>query len=154
MRAVVGLQILILQLATLALSFQLTARVTVPCLLFLILCLCSNTSRVDMSASLPDPKDQRIVAVVYTSITLQHFSNVTRPNILVDVVSSDHRVYSTNDLTFDSTLHAIACDDFTRSRNLVIGLLHRYNNCRYYCWAEKLMLCRNWASQTKHAVCT
>ena len=38
------------------------------------------------------------------------------------MVSSDHRVYySNNDLTSDSTSHAITCDNFTRSRNLVIG---------------------------------
>ena len=40
--------------------------------------------------------------------------------IPVDVVSSDHRVYSNNDSTLDSTSHAIACDDVTRSHNLVI----------------------------------
>ena len=61
------------------------------------------------------------------------------PNILVDMVSSDHRVYSNN----NSTSQAIACDDFTRSHNLVIVLLCRYNNHRYYCWTEKLMLYRN-----------
>ena len=72
---------------------------------------------------------------MYIMITLQHFSIVTHPNILVDVVSSDHRVYSNNDSTLDSTSRAIACDDFMRSCHLVIGLL-----CRYYCWAEKLLL--------------
>ena len=35
-----------------------------------------------------------------------------------------HRVYGNNDSTSDSTLQAIARDDFTRSCNLVIGLLH------------------------------
>ena len=37
------------------------------------------------------------------------------------MVSSDHRAYSNNDSISDSTSHAIAHDDFTRSRNLVIG---------------------------------
>ena len=55
------------------------------------------------------------------------------------LVSSDHRVCSNNDSTSDSTSHAIACDDFTRSCNLIIGLHRRYNNLRYYCLAEKLM---------------
>ena len=50
-----------------------------------------------------------------------HDNMLTPPNILVDVVSSDHRVYSNNDSILDSTSHAIACDNFTRSRNLVIG---------------------------------
>ena len=83
------------------------------------------------------------------TMTLQHFSNVANinlPNILVDVVSSDHRVYGNNDSTSDSTSHDIArdltCDDFVRSCNLVIGLIRKYNNHRYYCWAEKLMLRR------------
>ena len=92
------------------------------------------------------------IAVVVCIMTLQRFSNVTLPNTLVNVVSSDHRVYSNNDSTSDSTSHVIACDDFTRSRNLVIGLLCRYNNRRYYCWTEKLMLHRNWGLQTKLAI--
>ena len=46
---------------------------------------------------------------------------LTFPNILEHVVSSNHRVYSNNDSTSDSTSHAIAHDEFTRSRNLVIG---------------------------------
>ena len=59
-------------------------------------------------------------------MTLQYFSNVanspsTLPNILVDVVSSDHRVYNNNDSTSDSTSHAIACDGFTTLGNMVIG---------------------------------
>ena len=36
------------------------------------------------------------------------------------MVSSDHRVYSNNDSTLDSISHAIASDDFMRSRNLLI----------------------------------
>ena len=80
--------------------------------------------RMDISALLPDPKGQRIMVVMCIMTTLQHFSNVTLPNILVNMVSSDHRawVYSYNDSTSDSTSHAITCDDFTRSHNLVIGL--------------------------------
>ena len=31
-------------------------------------------------------------------------------------------------------------------------LLCRYNNCRYYHWAEKLMLHRNWALQIKPTI--
>ena len=76
----------------------------------------------DTSASLPDPKGQRIMVVVCITKTLQHFSlNVTLLNILVDIVSSDHRarVYGNNDSISDSTSHTIARDDFMRSRNLV-----------------------------------
>ena len=62
MQAVSGLQILILQLifSALSISFQLTARVTVPCLWFLhpmSLLKYFKTS----GPSLPDLKDQRIV---------------------------------------------------------------------------------------------
>ena len=57
-----------------------------------------------------------IMVAVYIVMTLQHFSNVTCPNILVDVVSSDRRVYSNNDYASDSTSHAIARDDVMRSR--------------------------------------
>ena len=103
---------------------------------------------------LPDPKGQRIMVVVYIAMTSQHFSNVTCPNILVDVVSSDHRVCSNNDSTLDSTSHATAHDNFTRPCRLVAGYLHRYNNCRCYCWAEKLILCRNWTLQTKPTIYT
>ena len=78
--------------------------------------------KVEISASLPDPKGQRIMVIVYnhddTAVLLQF--NLSK--ILVNVVSSDHRVYSTS----DSISHAIACDNFMRSRNLVIGLLRRY----------------------------
>ena len=41
---------------------------------------------------------------------------------MVSSEGSDQRVYSnTVDSTSDSTSHAIVCDDFTRSHNLVIG---------------------------------
>ena len=139
---------------TLALSFQLTACVTVLCLRFLYptyVCLCSNIYKgVDISASLPDPKGQRIVVVVYITMALQHFSKVTRPNILVDVVSSDHTysLYNYIILMIQPWIqYTIVRDDFMRSHNLVIGLLRRY-----YCWEEKLMLHRNCALQTKPAV--
>ena len=64
MQAVMGSQILILQLATLALSFQLTARLTVD-FSILRMSLFKYFKRVDISALLPDPKGQRIVVVVY-----------------------------------------------------------------------------------------
>ena len=86
-------------------------------------------------------------------MTLQHFSNLAnfpKHPCRCGIFWSQSLHY--NDSTLDSTLHAIACEDFTRSRNLVIGLLHRYNSCRYYCWAEKLILRRNWASQTKSTI--
>ena len=136
MRAVVGSQILILQLLFVSAHCMCHSSVLVISLSYISV----------QEWTLPDPKSQRIVVVVYITTTLQHFFNITHPNILVDVVSSDHRVYSDNDSTSDSTSHTIqgACDDFT---DQVIGLLSRY-----YCWADKLMLCRNWASQTKPTV--
>ena len=144
MRAVVGLQILILQLllhfcfSSLHMSqFRDSGFISVQIL-----------QRMDISTLLPDPKGQRIMVVVYITMTLQYFSSVTCPNILVDVVSSDHAVYSNNDLTSDLTSHAIARDDFTRSCTSLGNRLLR----RYYCWAEKLMLHRNWALQTLYSI--
>ena len=102
--------------------------------------------RVDISALLPDPKGQRIVMVVYNNIA--HFSNVTFPNILTDMVFSVVIMIQPL-IQLYKPLHVTV---FTRSRNLVIGLPWRYNNHRYYCWAEKLMLHRNWALQAKPAV--
>ena len=62
MQAVLGLQILILQLVFTALSFQLTSRVTIPCLWFLHpMSLFKYFKMVDISASLPDLKGKRIV---------------------------------------------------------------------------------------------
>ena len=90
------------------------------------------------------------MVVVYIVMTSQHFSNVAGPNILVDVVSSDHRVCSNNDSTSDSTSHAIAHDDFTRLQSLVAGDIIIADIS--YCWAEKLMLCRNWTLQTKPTI--
>ena len=42
---------------------------------------------------------------------------------------------------------------FMQSHDLMNEWACRYYNRRYYCWAEKLMPCRNWASQTKPAIC-
>ena len=160
MRAVTGSQILILQLAVFAFSFQLTACVTVPCLWFPYpMSLFKYYKRVEISDSLPDPKGQRIIMVVCitcmttycstSSMQLAQTSLACRCGILWS-----HRIYSNNDSTLDSTLQAINIvhDDFTRPHNLVKGLLCKYNNRRYYCRAEKLMLRRNWASQTKSAI--
>ena len=78
----------------------------------------------DTSALLPNPKGQRS-RWLCESRARQHCNTspmqLTLPNIIVDVISSDHRVYSNNDSTSDSTSYAIASDDFMRSHNLVIG---------------------------------
>ena len=58
-------------------SLHVSLFLTCTCDYF-ILCLCSNTSREDTSALLPNPKGLRIamgVWIMYT-MTLQHFSNV------------------------------------------------------------------------------
>ena len=52
----------------------------------------------------------------------------------------------------DSTSYAMAHDEFTRSRNLVIGYFADIIITDITAWAEKLVLCRNWASQTKPAI--
>ena len=122
MWAVTGLHTLIPWLAMLAFSFQLTARVTVPdsYLWFLYpMSLFKYFKRV-LCCLIQRPKDHD--GCVY---------QLTFPNILVDMVSSDHRVYSNNDSTLDSTSQAIAHDDFKRSRHLVIGLLHRYSRTSF-----------------------
>ena len=82
----------------------------------------------DTYALLPDPKRPKdwdgCVNHVHEDIafaTLVLLQCITLPNILIDVVSSDHRVYSNNDSTSASTSHAIAHDDFMRLRSLVIG---------------------------------
>ena len=41
---------------------------------------------------------------------------------------------------------------FMRSHDFMNEWPHRYNYRRYYCWTEKLMLRRNWASQKKPAI--
>ena len=84
---------------SLAFSYQFTALVKVLCLRFLYpMFLFKYFKRVAISALLPDPKGQKI-AVVYASWWHSSTStspNVTLPNILVDVVSSDNRVCNNN----------------------------------------------------------
>ena len=122
MQAVVILQILILQLL---LHFCFSSmHVSQFCVCdFFILCRCSNARGTLLLHCLTQKaKESRCL---YESRAQRHCNTspiqLTLPNIHVDVVSSDHRVYSNNDSTSDSNSHVIACDDFTRSRNLVIG---------------------------------
>ena len=56
-----------------------------------------------------------------------------------DEKHDSNKQWPNNDSTSDSTSNTVARDDFTKLR-------------RYYCWAEKLMLRRNWALQTKPAI--
>ena len=123
MRVVTSLHILILQLLLYLCSSSLYLSQFCASDFFILF---RYFKRVDISASLPDPKDHKIAMVVWvmctTTFHLQHFSSVlTLSNFLVDVVSSDHRACSNNDSTLDSTSHTIACDDCTTSHNLVIG---------------------------------
>ena len=160
LQAVVSSQILILQLLCTFVSTHCTCHSSVRVISFSYVSVQIFQER-DTSALLPNPKGLRIAMVMWIicTTTLHHFSNVesnvlTLPNILVDMVSSDHRVYNNNDSTSDSTSHAIAHDDFTRSSNLVIGYFADIIIITdiSYCWAEKLTLCRNWASHTKPAI--
>ena len=153
MWAVVGLQILFLQLLLHFHFSSLYMSQFRACDFLYPISLFKYFKRVDISAfGCLKQKTKGSWWLCTSRWSSQHFSNVTCPNILVDVVSSDHRVCSINDSTSNSTSHAIARDDFTRPRSLVAGYLHRYNNCRYYCWAEKLMLCRIWTLQTKPTI--
>ena len=43
----------------------------------------------------------------------------------------------------DSTLDATACAAHTIVYAIMIERVSSHNNRRYYCWTEKLMLCRN-----------
>ena len=56
--------------------------------------------RMDISALLPDSNDQRIgVVAVYIMTTLQHFSNITHPNILVDVAFGGGKIGEVGELS-------------------------------------------------------
>ena len=61
--------------------------------------------------------------VVCITTKLQHFCNVTLPNILVNVAvsSASERKSIVITLTVQPRIHVITCDDFTALRNLVIG---------------------------------
>ena len=106
--------------------FQLTAHVTVLCLWFLYpMSLFSNTSKGRHSASLPDPKGQRIATVVWitcmTTLHVQHFSNINVANSPKHFCRCGILWSQSNNSTLDLTSHTIACDDCMRSRNLVIS---------------------------------
>ena len=101
---------------TLALSFQLTACVTVSCLWFLYpmsLFKYFKEYRYFCFAAGPTKLKDRNGWVNHVHWQ-RHFAT------LVDMLSSDHRVYRNNDSS-NSTSHPIARDNFTRSCKLVIG---------------------------------
>ena len=119
MQAVAGSQFLILQLL---LHFRFSSlHMSQFCACDSSSCLCSNTSKNGhfcFAAWPKRPKDHS-GCVHHDNITaLLQCNSPKHP--YVDVVSSDYRVYGNNDSTLDSTSHAIACDDFTRSRSLVM----------------------------------
>ena len=78
MRAVTGSKILILQLGTLVFSFQLTARVTVPCLWFLypIYVSVQILQKLEWTFLLCCLTQKAMVVCITCMMILQHFSNV------------------------------------------------------------------------------
>ena len=137
MRAVACSQILILQLL---LHFCFSSlHVSVSCLWFLYpMSLFKYFKRVGIFAWPPDPKGQRIVVVVYHH---DDIAALLQCNSHVDIVFSDNRVYS--NLKLHTPLHMTILQDHV----ICIGLLQKFIIIAdiSYCWAEKLMLHRNWA---------
>ena len=91
---------------------------------FNILCLCSNILKDRHFCFAAWPKRPMVVWIT-CMMTMQHFFNVA--NSLRHLCRGSYPLiteslyYSNNFSTLDSISHAIACEDFTRSRNLVIG---------------------------------
>ena len=83
----------------------------------------------------------------FITIIVQHFSNVPQPDTLVNVVSSGHRAYCIG-FRFRYNFMCRTWWFLKRSCNLIIKMVHSYNNHRYHCWEERLMLCKNWALHT------
>ena len=86
-------------------------------------------------------------------VTAHHISNKAWPNTIVNVVSSDHKVYHEG-FCFG---HHCMCkvwwlfNETTLYIYIYIYILfyyRRYNNHKYSCRVENFMLCRNWASHT------
>ena len=94
---------------------------------------------------LHDPKC--LFCTSFITVTVQHFSNITWPNIFVNMVSPDHTVYC---IGFCFRCYCICRTPWflNRSHNLIIKKACRYYNHRYYCWAGKSMLWRNRALHT------
>ena len=138
MQAVVGLQIPILQLLLLF-CFSLLHMSQFHACGFVILCLCSEWTFLLHCLTQETKGSQWLYHNDIAALWLLQSNSPKQ----VDVVSSDQRVYSNLQLY----------------RLLRVTMLLRritsqipYNNQRYYCWAENLMLRRNWALQTKPAV--
>ena len=92
---------------------------------------------------------------------VQHFSNKTGPNILVNVISLiiESIVKDSTADSSDAIAHVASIQQFymveTRSARVlkIKGFaLCRCCNCRYYCWADKSILCRNCALRSIPAI--
>ena len=87
---------------------------------FFIPCRCSNASKEWTCTFLLHYLTQKAKWSWWFCTSRWHCST-SCPNILVDMASSDQRVYSNNDSTSHSTSHLIASNNnFTRSHNFVI----------------------------------
>ena len=145
---VTGSQILTPQ-SSLYLGFNsvIVAHITLVSCDLINLCLFTSTSRewTFLLAAVPDLKGPSVIVLsghrYSTSLT------VTLPNILVNVVSSDHRAYCKG---FCFWCHCLCMTRWLLkgSCSLITKGIRRYNNRRYYCWARKLMPCKNWALHT------
>ena len=105
MQAVMGLQVLILQLL---LHFCLkkahcTCHSSVL-VIFYPMSLFKYFKRMDISALLPNPNGQRIMIVGVDYDDIAALLQLTHPNIHVEIVSPDQRVYN-NDSSSEIQLH-------------------------------------------------
>ena len=90
---------------------------------------------------------ERPFLTYFIMVTVQHFSNATWTNIIVNVVCSNHTTCCTG---FRFRCHCM-CRMRLFLKNLAKWLLkgsYIIVICRYCCWVRKLMLHRNWALHT------
>ena len=153
MRDVVNSQILIPQ-SCLYLGFNSVnaAHVTIPCtvtcLTYFSLQILKESGHFCFAAVL-DLKD--FSTLISSRQQYSTSLTVTRPNILVNMVSSDLTAYFKG-FCFRCHCTCRIQQFLKRSCNLILKRVCRYNNCRYYCWGRKLMLHKNWALHAIPAV--
>ena len=114
----------------------------VPCKLF-NLCHFISTSKEWKFLLCCSAWSERPFSTFFIMVTAQYLSNKSKPNIFVNVVSSDHRVCC-KEFCFG---HHCLCKIWSllmRSCHLIIEKDYRYKNHRYYVLlGRKNILCRN-----------
>ena len=119
------------------------------CNLYLILYSnCAPASSNSSYATGPGCLPERPTSISFITVMVRTALK-TWANILVKVVSFDHIASVIKDSTSDATAHA-RHDNFNEISRFDYwnGLHINYNNHRYYCWTEKLMLHRNGTSHS------